>query len=414
MPARGTGDGDSASATFEVFQSETIATMGRVSRALDDLVKAVADDIQRPYDLQRLLKLDSKLCWQVFNVIRGGESLASAKHVPGAPSMNRLLAAAETAGVPAETIDAVRDAVEAFNLLVETHGKDRSSFDSIATAASSAEESASTDLYHRRNAYRSESHIWGVQVDAYVAASIIHPSLDPEFKDECSLTVRVGQRRLRSDAPVVVHRSSTHASYKMLPANVRRPLDIEAAERLNAPLLPQFSSTPLPPMQTVLQEPGWTQVEVRGGAVGRKATFNLAFGGVVHNVPYSVDDDGHRLLRQSIRFITPAGLLVKDFIVHRPTFPNLDPRLIVFPRTDGAEPPRTLASTQRLPVHAAIESFRANSPKLAVPEFPQYQDLLSYACSRMNWILADFDVYRVRLPFPVLNSIVRIEATLPD
>ncbi len=384
--------------------------MGALSRSLAALVRAVSPEIRKPIELQRALVLDSKLCWQVFNVIRGEDTLAAAQHVPGTPSFRRLLAAAEAAGVAGQVIDDLHSAFHQFNELVSLHGPDRASFDSMVTAASSAEDSASTDLFHRRSAYRSESHIWGVQVDTYISTSLICPSADPSGKDECNVTVRVGQRRLRSDAPVVVHRSSTHASFQMLPASARQPLDLEAAQRLNAPLLPQFSSNPLPPMRTVLEEAGWTQVEVRGGAVGKQASFDLAFGSIVRNVPYSIGTDGRPLLRQSVRFITPAGMFVMDMLVHRSAYPSLDPSLIVFPRTDGNEVPKTFQSTQRLPVHVEIQRIDVGSSELAVPEFPRYPEVLRYACRTQNWKLSDFDLYRVRVPYPILNSIVRIEA----
>lgn len=391
------------------FQSETSAVMVELGRSLGQLVRAVSREIRRPIELQRLLKLDSKLCWQVFNVIRADGSLSAAQHVPGTPSISRLLTAAEDARVPADVLDAVRSAIYRFNELVLLHGPDRASFDSMVTAASSAEDSASSDLFHRRNAYRSESHIWGVQVDTYVASSFVHPSADRQGKDECSVTLRVGQRRLRSDAPVIVHRSSTHASFKMLPANARHPLDLEAAERLNAPLLPEFSSDPLPPMRTVLQETGWTQVEVRGGAVGKQASFDLAFGGIVRDVPFSRDATDRPVLRQSVRFITPAGLFIMDCMIHRPSFKVTDPSVIVFPRTDGPDVPQTFKSTQRLPVHVEIEQVDVNSPNLAIPEFRRYQELLRYACRTQNWNLSEFDLYRIRVPYPILNSIVRME-----
>lgn len=232
----------SAAANGRRFEDDTLEAMRLVKASLTKLVKAISPDLARPIDLQKRLQLDSKLCWQVFNILRDKTMLASAQHVPSMTSLKRLFAGAMKQGVSPELVEAVTGAVNEFNYVVDSHAPDRPAFDSMVAAATAGDSDSRTDLWHRRNAFRSESHIWGVQVETFISVVFIRPSADGQGKDECTLSVRLGHRRLRPSATIVVHRSSTGVATEFLPASSALPLDPGANATFHAPLLPEFCS----------------------------------------------------------------------------------------------------------------------------------------------------------------------------
>lgn len=402
----------SAAANGRRFEDDTLEAMRLVKASLTKLVKAISPDLARPIDLQKRLQLDSKLCWQVFNILRDKTMLASAQHVPSMTSLKRLFAGAMKQGVSPELVEAVTGAVNEFNYVVDSHAPDRPAFDSMVAAATAGDSDSRTDLWHRRNAFRSESHIWGVQVETFISVVFIRPSADGQGKDECTLSVRLGHRRLRPSATIVVHRSSTGVATEFLPASSALPLDPGANATFHAPLLPEFCSSPVPELRRGIADERSTQIELSGTAVGRKSSVDLVFGHQVHNVPFSMDDQGRRSFRQSTRFVTPAALFYGFVLVHRPSYGAVNPTMIIHSKTDVAtgHPP---TPNQILPVHCEVESFGNGAAGLVVEEYPRMEELVRYACKILNWNLWEFDVYRSRITYPILHSVARMAMTLP-
>ena len=55
---------------------------------------------------------------------------------------------------------------------------------------------------------------------------------------------------------------------------------------------------------------------------------------------------------------------------------------------------------------AVTHMGRADSANLA--EFPQYRALLQHSTTRVGWNLAEFDVYRLRVPYPIMGAVHRM------
>ena len=64
---------------------------------------------------------------------------------------------------------------------------------------------------------------------------------------------------------------------------------------------------------------------------------------------------------------------------------------------------------------AKISKVAAGIDGARIHGTPQYIDMLRYVCERRNWRLDDFDVYRMRMDYPLMDTMVAMRFNvLPD
>ncbi|TVQ61459.1 MAG: hypothetical protein EA378_08790 [Phycisphaerales bacterium] len=393
------------------FTQETGLALQGVRSALADFVAAVPGNMRRPTDLQKALGLDSKICWQIFNVIRGDASIAPAIHVPTLPALRRAMASAESVGVPHTLIQGVRQSLQDFEKVVEAHAGARPDFDAMVAAVAPNEQTEQIELKHRRSVYRGLSHIWGTQIDVLSTTTLLKGNPDGST-DRLILSCKHGLRRLRPDANIRVYgyRLSLHT-----PATPSSTVPIEPGtiERYGAPLMPEFCSQPLPEFRMRTDEEGWSTCELAGRSIGRLSEMDLAFATVSRSVETARDTDGRRWLGSNVLFNTPTGLLVSTLLVHRPTFGEVRPELLVFAHAPGSDAPSAVRSTA-LPLRERIAALGSGDRIGASPDEPRLQEMLRTACDRVAWDPREFDAFQVRVQFPVLHSVVRISFFLDE
>jgi hypothetical protein len=394
------------------FERDTRAAASSVRDALAQLVASIPAPISRPYDLQRTLKIDSKVCWQVFNVIRGGDPLSGARHIPGAPSLRRLLKATARLKVPAPVIESVNSAIDRFNGIVESHAGDRVVFDSMVSAASPGGADAGVELVYRRNAYRANCHLYGMHVNTFSRLALVRRAAGVEGVDECFANMKVGLLRLRPGASTRVHvyaKQPLPDPNSPSTATYYSPLDSAAAERYGVPLMPEFCSQPLPTLQTIDVGDGWVRSELAGRDVGLRSAVRLAFSSVGRGIPLAQGVDGRRVWLSSTLITVPTALLIKDIAVHRPSFGIVEPEAVVYSSSSGDETLEQAARADAFPAMAEIERLGTGSELTGSKEIPDYRGFVQAVCHGLSWGVAEFDFYRVRIAYPVLNSVVRLQ-----
>jgi hypothetical protein len=407
------GDGVSGTGCIEnEFERDTRAAASSVRDSLARLVESIPASICRPYDLQRALKIDSKVCWQVFNVIREADPLASARHIPGAPSMRRLLKATARLKVPAPVIDSVNTAIDCFNGIVESHAGDRVAFASMVNSASPDGTDPGTELVYRRNAYRANRHLYGMHVELFSRLTLVRRAPGAESVDECFANMKRGLFRLRPGASTSVHvyakqplpepNGSSTATYYS-------PLDPAAAEMYGVPLIPDFCSQPLPAFRTIEDGDGWVRSELAGRDVGLRSAVRLAFSSVGRGVPLARGVDGRPMWVSSTLITVPTALLSKDIAVHRPSFGEVDPELVVYSSVLGDESPERATRAGRLPEMGKVERLGTGSKVTDSKDIPDYRAFIQAVCRPLKWEPDEFVFFRVRVAYPVLNSVVRLQ-----
>jgi len=76
--------------------------------------------------------------------------------------------------------------------------------------------------------------------------------------------------------------------------------------------------------------------------------------------------------------------------------------------TVAVTPPGQLLSEFPLPLAQSIQPLGPVASAPTVPEIPRYLELLAYGMAHMGWNMADFDVYRLRLAYPMLSTVTMV------
>jgi hypothetical protein len=136
---------------------------------------------------------------------------------------------------------------------------------------------------------------------------------------------------------------------------------------------------------------------------------------VVRNAaPYYRDE--HNLHNEYTAFVrAPCEVLINDLFVHEDMFGPLTPELIVFgDLLGGPEYPGGGREPPRLPVDEAVDYLGKGPGGIATADVPRYAELARYVFERLGWDGERFDVYRVRVAYPVVPSIVVMRHPLRD
>jgi hypothetical protein len=396
------------------FAADASETLQQLRTAVLDIFESSPGGIGRSRDAQRQLGINAKLSWQLFRLAAPGDPLTLAPNVPAPSAMRSLLAAAAERDVPAELVDRLARAYRAFEQLVETHAGDRASFDSMVRSVTPADTDRG-DLQHRRNMFRACSHYWGLQVETYFTLHALFPSKSPDLFDYASVRCHLGLRRLRADASVIVDSFQLSMADGSKPHSfVRKPLDEDAFAQYGAPLLPEFCTQPLPQLRTHVEKNQTSCSELLNHAIGRSGAVDLTFGELTVAAPLSVGSNGHgRGFGNNVRIGAPTVTMISDMLVHRPTLPFLRPFLKVYGSTprDSAE---SLLNSSQLPFNEPVRRLERGPLHAKTPQVPRYAELATDLAHRLNLSLEDFDVYRVEIAYPLMQTRIAIGFDVPE
>ena len=409
------GAGEKAPASTD-FESVAPAVMQRLSAAMRSLVDAVPGGIRTASELERGLGVTKKVAWQVHKIAEAREAIAVASFVPGPDPVRKLLAAAAKRRVPARVRAEVADAIAAYENFIQIHAGDRASFLAMLDAMvqdGNTDAGADVDRLHRRATFRAYSHFYGVQLATRYSAMLVRK--DGQGRDTfVSLRSRLGLRRLRTDATVVVDRYHVTTGAKDdAGAPTPQPLDPAAFEQFNAPILPAFSTQPLPCLRTV-QEPGnIARVELAEHAVGMAGEVDLVFGTIARGVPSSAPVAGRpHGFHTMAKIDTPVATLVTDVLVHSGDFGRVSPELYVYADPAAEESADRRERSPLLKIRERIEYLGRGLAGIASDDVPRGTELIAQLCGGIGWNCRDFDVYRLRMEFPLMHSVVRVAVPL--
>lgn len=391
------------------FERELSEHVARLKHVLRQMLTELGSP-RTPTLLQRQLGVGYTICWQIFQVVRRDDGSASTQHAPSLGALKRLMEPARANGVTPETADAVRAAADAFHAFIRQHAEDRDYFDSMVAGTSTTDNAKNVLVQRRRAAYRANSHVWGAQNDLWLVAGLVRRFADdPTRVDLIALSRQQGLRRLRADATVSLLGMRIDPSRGEGPAArapaTRDALDPGAAAATGMPLLPEFSTNPLPRVTCTTTSTGRRVFHWIDDAVGLKSSCDIATGTISHGIPMPVGQDGrrHMTLTSTVRSKASA-LLVLDLIVHRDSFPGVQVHAVVHEAPDGAPALDELPSLHQFPIEEGVTHLgRAAGINLA--EFPRYRAMLEHAAALADWPLDAFDVYRLRVPYPTMNAV---------
>jgi hypothetical protein len=393
-PPRGTVEGDTASA------------IGPVRLAIGRILAQLPGKLTRAVDLQRCLGVDYKLCWQMFEVLRGEDPLVSGRHLPSMVSVRKFTAAAVARGASLDVVEPLHEAVAAFHGIVRTHASDRTSFNNLLAAVNRTDDSEVVSAQNRRAAFRSEAQIWGAQVGTYFSARLVRRSaVDPHATDTCGITLKADFQRFRPEVrPVIFGQRGFDAAGQPVPREFR-PLDPRSDQVSQAPVLPEFCTNPLPRCQIVRSKDGWIRHVLDTDVLGRTGLVDLAYGTLTQNAPLGeVPERNLRLYYHSLMFVVPTERAVHEVAVHRPSLGRPTPRSRVFSDQLGDHVTELLAEESQFLVPAKVVALGPADQVVPPAEVKNYGPMMAYAFEASGWDPREFDVYRVTTEYPILHT----------
>ena len=402
-------DPPDAGGRAQEFEVELAQWLQPLRLSLKQLLRELGSP-QTPKVLQHRAGVPYVACWQVFRIARSPDATAEARHTPSPGMLKGLLNAARHHGGSDETIAAVAVAASDFHAFVTRHAGDRSTFNAMVAQMPTGGRSETLLMQRRLAAYRAISQVWGVQTDLQCMTSIVGPpAADGSAYTKITLMMQRGVRRLRANVPITLVGQHTRPLGRPIEWPVV-PLDPVAADRYGMSILPAFSSPSLPEkIVPVTTESGWRFYELLGKDVGRRSSFEFVLGGHASGAPDETTTDGRSLHVTSFTISKrPVALLVIDVLLHRFSLPGVRPQSLVYQHQEGDLSQATAECSQPLPGDEKVEPA-GRADLLDLPEAPRYADLLrAAAAASKGWDLADFDAYRIRVPYPVLGTTTRV------
>lgn len=390
------------------FESEARAAFGRFRGALAGLFAALPSGVRTATDVQRAFNVDSKTGWRLHRIGTSLDPLAVGVHLPGKTLIDRALRAAEKHGVAKPIIDAVDSAFAEIEGLIEKYAGDRTTFDSMVSAFAT-DPADQVDLHHRRAAFRANSHLLGVQSRASILTHILHPNAqDPKKSDLVLLSGSYDKRLLRADARFDSVKVDTYAG-RDPSGDVPEPLGDHPSG-----FLPQFSSGPSPIQSYSTRGRGHAEYAAGGTAVGIPSSTTRIFGNMVRGVG-PPDEEGHSgYHRMAASVVNPAELVFMNVLMHRRIFDRrpVSTFILMGKQVDISADPRDYPPSWHLPVRNPAEFIGSGLAAVHTPELPRYTELVTWTLGKVGWDPDVFDVYRIRVEYPVLYSHLIVEFEL--
>lgn len=391
----------------QTLDAEATVVLARLRDGLAAVIAAQSGgEVRKAADLHKVLKLDRALAWSLYRVATASHPLDAGPYVPGNAPMKRFLQTAQQAGTPDHLIESVRGAFEDFEGMVERHAGDREAFESMIVHSDTSRREAA-DLKHKREAFRSNGHLWGVQSRAVLITSIVHPGASPGTFDIAMIRGHVGLRQLRPETP-------THTSIRWknlkdgdTPDHAERPIEPSGVVSGGVSLLQEFCSKPLPRFRTIPDQDGYTRAELLSEGVGNSAAINFFMGTVIRN-GHSPFPNKDSLVGFVNRVRRPTEAFLLDVFVHRSLWSGPGPLVRICSGDGGGTEGTASWDAESLPIQERITEIDRGIDAVHTQDVPRYREMIEHAAGCLKWNPREFRIFRCRIEYPIIHSVVRI------
>lgn len=391
----------SAAVTFEASLSRLMVDL---RDALVALIEALPEQIFRAVELERALRLDRKLAWQVFRLSRGG-GLSEVGNVPSLTSAARVVEAARSRGVAVRVTERVLSAFEQFEAFAIEQCGDRAALATMANGLAQ-DRSETLELRTRKALFRANAHVWGLQAEMLVRTLIYVPEV-PGGPTTTVLLVagNIGLQGLRRGEPLMI---SSWLSDAPLEEAQKEPHDADAPASTARPgfdLLTEYCSAHLPPLTHRPGPSGMVETEINIPPSGRSGalTTYLAQAAPAHG---DVRTQG---ATAGMFTSVPAACLVEDMLVPAGYTIPASLRVSIFGRRHHPERVFEERTVDLLPQR---ERPLYLGPCVTLPMIegvPRHHEAVAQVLAQRGLGNQAFDVYRCRVEYPVLHTLLNVK-----
>jgi hypothetical protein len=395
------------------FEREAATVLAEQRSSLAGVLDQLRPPITRPTDLNRLLKLNHKLSWLLFNAAQAEDERALAAFLPGRRPMERFFEAAARHGVAEDAIARARAAFARYEETVQRHGGgNRDLFQSMVADLDGGGEEAVTaaaELRHKRSMFRAASVLFGRQARVSFGALVVAPSAQPGLVDSISIKGMLGLHKTRRGVPLqtLVHHLRLRTQADPALHGVPEALDPREAGHECVGLLRDFCSTPLPTFRSEPSSEGSTTLEMTAPGVGSSSSVRYFIGHIVRAAearPGSTPGSATVLTKG---YEVPAEVDIADVLMHESLWDEQVPEVKVYkwPTLGWTAP---LRQSDLLPMKERAQHLGRGPYAGRTPHVPEYEGMMSYVLERAGWMPQQFRLFRCAVEYPVMHTRLRM------
>lgn len=378
----------------------------RVRSSLADVLASLGIDPSKPQQLTQRLSLDKSLAWKTSRIVTDTDPKEIIERLPGRAGQKILIRSLETAGASSGSIAAVQSAMDEFERLVSVHAGDRDTL-RVMLAALSGDGQSERDEAFRKLAFQGNSSVFGVQARVQLSVRFVSPNAaNPDMLDLGTISGLVDFRRLRSTSSWALaslrgyHDDGTDWSPERF-----SPLDPAGVGANGLPVLPAFSSTPLPELRVSRGQNGVVRFELSEGPVGNTSAVTCMSGWWYPGDASAYRTEMDRYGEHFVSFSTPVELAFHDIYVHRSLGFAMNPKLLLYSQLPGGPVyPGDGRDVGLLPIADSVTDL-GSPPDLTTPELPRYRQLVEFGITQMGRQVEEFQGYRLRLKYPPIPTL---------
>lgn len=389
---------------MSAFTEEAATLTSQLRGSLADVVAAFPEPIRDRSSLQRATKLGRTVSWAIYRAATTTSPLAAGLYVPKREAMSKFLRVARKLGVPEEKVRVAESRFGDFERFVEEQAGDWDSFE-MMLADLVGERADTTELKQRRAAYRANRHLWGAQIACLFTSSIVGPLADHRSNtDYVAIGGCIGIRQLRKRTRVLFRTrwrvsgpdgADTRPPEPLIPSDLGMP---------GAGFLPDLCSSPFPEVDIRDTARGYRELMMLSRDLGANADVDYAIARVFRDrIARTTPTDPTTF---ALSVTGPSRVLLRDLVIHESALEGCRVTVKAYgsdPNTDVLE----LDDTRLLPDQPEITHIGTGLLATTSTDCPKLDRAVALAMQHMGWNPDEFHVYRCRIEYPVLSSVVR-------
>jgi hypothetical protein len=371
--------------------------LSRLRTAVRRLVDAAPTPVRRAADLQRALSVEGPLGWQIFRLAMVTDPFASVFYIPRAGSMAKVLRQAREQGFDAGAAAAVAVAFQEFERLVARQAGGRGNFDAMI-AAMGRGASEQIDTKQRGAAFRANTHVWGLRVRTDYRGAIWHPGSRPGWEHGAMITGRIDLQHLRPTAVLGLLRGAVTEEGGAPPGPSARTHVLE-----------EFCSSPCPRVEVIQGVDGFREV-IRPSGVGAAAA--VTFFGYLMALDWN---QGRPQASWGARTLStvPSEVMLTDLLIPRGWASPEAARVSTHGNLSDVQGVFADEESFTMPARETVQYLGHDLEMLHTPDVPRCPELVRSVIGQLGWLGTEYDIFRCRVRYPILHSMVALMVGAP-
>lgn len=378
------------------FQEEAERVLAPFQSELRAFIHQTVPEARSAAELKRTLGIAYNLSWRIMRALEAPSPLEAGPFVPTHASVRSLIRAAERNGFGPGPAGFER-ASRRFNEFVESHAGDRAAFDAVVSSLTGADADR-MDAEFKRNAFRTNSYIYGKSTDVRLNCMIVRPSGPPRSIDVASVVRVEGLHRTRSRASLLFWGGGASKH----PGMNSKPIDEEAFQRYGVPVLGRFNDGQ-PPLRWIRGTDDHDEMHLTTPDLGLRSAVSSTLA-EVHTEAFLQQDDDDDVIEHQCGVLSPCRIMYVDVLMHEEIFSGAMPEFVVSADHTSMNWV-TPDSTGALPIQEEVVCLGRAPHALHAVDLPKYREMIEHVFELLEWDELDrYRLFRCRAEHPVLNS----------